>query len=546
MIRFEVSQPPHPPRMETHGKMRLTIGRSPRSDLVIDDRFTSRLHAELKAIGDLVWVVDLGSANGTRVNGKRIEVPVSLGPGDHIQIGQVDIRLLSPQGESTEVTETHHQTQILNSDQKAGPGLDRVLATMEKATGEKHEDHLEIVSQVGVALLSSGALESVFEKILDFVGNAIPMERAFVILKNGDQTKVVASRFRTANPTEFQLPSSVRAEVMDRGRSVLTADASADTRFKEKESVILSGLRSLMAVPLSTGDEVIGMISVDSPVGARLYSERDLKLLTTIASVAAIKVENSILERDQYENERLREEMESAHNIQARLMPSQAPPVEGYDLTGISLPCYEVGGDYFDFLTHPSGDLFLALGDVSGKGLDAAITMSSLHASVQAQVEGGSSLQELQQRVNTYLCRTTPYNRFATLFSARLNPTTHRLRYINAGNAPALHLSTEGIHRLEATSMPVGMMPDCQPLEKSVQLAPGDILAVFSDGLTEAENEVGEEFGLDRIEEVLQRYATSSTPKLRDKLDERLAEFAADQGSSDDLTVILLKRLPAT
>src|SRR5204862_776428 len=196
--------------------------------------------------------------------------------------------------------------------------------------------------------------------------------------------------------------------------------------------------RSVLAVPLGVGANVFGIIYADSPLSDNRFSEDHLKVLTTLASVAAIRVENARLTEEQIERERLEREQQVASEIQQRFLPSKAPQVTGYELQGISFPCYEIGGDYYDFIERENGSLIVALGDVSGKGTSAALLMSSLHAAVHAQVALCRPIAETIGAVNRYLADNTPANRFVTLFYAELDPPTGSLSFINAGHNPPL------------------------------------------------------------------------------------------------------------
>src|SRR5690606_11891986 len=226
--------------------------------------------------------------------------------------------------------------------------------------------------------------------------------------------------------------------VLKNGRSVLTVDAQLDPRFAT-QTMVLQGIRSVLAVPLSVDERtVFGLIYADSPTYETTFTEEHLNILTTLASVASIRVENASLLDERMERERMERELELATEIQQRFQPSAPPVLEGYEFQGISFSCYEIGGDYYDFIRRPDGRMMIALGDVSGKGTAAALLMSSLHAAIHAQISAKSTLWETVHSVNIYLAENTPANRFVTLFLAELEPTTGHLKYINAGHNPPL------------------------------------------------------------------------------------------------------------
>ncbi len=570
MPELTIQSPHGASRSVEVAKTRITLGRSPRADVVLDDPFASRLHAELRFEGEECWLQDLGSANGSRLNERPLgREAVPFAAGDVLRIGATKIALAAQVSPADLGRSTSSATSLLKlvarpTEAPAATttqGLATVLATVHRATAPataappEPDDQvapastLEVISKVGIALLSTGSLEAVLQQILDHVLERIPAERAFLLLRDPDggppEVKAAAWADRRSQPLpeRLDISSLIQQEVIERGRSVLTSDAQLDERFKGRESVVLSGVRSVMAVPLATADATLGMIYVDSPLRVRLFDDDDLRLLTTIASVAAIKVHNTLLLEESFEAERLRQQAQSARAIQTRLLPRHPPVVPGYDLTGISLSCYEVGGDYFDFIPLEGQRLALALGDVSGKGLDAAILMSSLHAAVRAQVESGASMVDIAKRVNRYLVQATPANKFATLFCAIVDAGEHRLQCLNAGHNPPIVVRADGrVELIAATAPPVGMIETFRPTEVELALGPGDVLLAYSDGLSEAANAAGEEFGSDRIVEVLLRHRGQGTARLRDRLDEALNTFLGDTSPADDLTLLLVRR----
>ena len=402
------------------GRTHLSVGRSPRAQLTIDDPFASRLHAEVWYDGECGWLSDLGSSNGTYLNGSRISgAAVQIFPGDRVRIGETLLTLEA----SEAVTQTAPQP-VQPPDSRTSRDLAALLASVQQATGAAAtpaapppRDLFALISKVGVALLSPSAVDEVLPAILELVFDGIPAERAFLLLRSDrdGELEVKAASYREgsrrSSSGEVKVSREVQRQVFEERRSVLSTDAQLDERFKNRESVILSGVRSILAVPLRVGERVIGMVYADSPLEVRPFSRDDLQVLTTIAGVAAIKLENAMLLEQLIENERLHEELQKAREIQLRLLPSHPLQPPGYELSGVSFPSQAVGGDYFDFVAEdpkaPERGVLLAVGDVAGKGLDAALAMSSLHACVRSQAQAtgarAAELPELVSRVNRYL-----------------------------------------------------------------------------------------------------------------------------------------------
>ncbi|HEY0049533.1 MAG TPA: FHA domain-containing protein, partial [Pyrinomonadaceae bacterium] len=413
-------------------RLRTTIGRSARSDICIPDPFASRLHAEIRQEGDSYWLHDLGSANGTRYNGSLVSMPVPMLSGGEIQIGETVI--VFQDGRSSTGKSA---TLISDSTQALNPAMTIALSPLKSATAEILEAQpggstrnglLTLISKVGIALLGSTSFEETLQMLASLVFEAVPAERCVIMLRdedNPDKLKIEVAKMRGSEEAlqEVRISRTVMEEVTKNGKSVLTSDAQHDPRYASQTMALL-GIRSVLAVPLSVGTEVFGLIYADSPTYETSFTEEHLNILTTLASVASIRVENARLTEERFERERLEHELKLASEIQQRLQPSSPPIVEGYDLQGVSFSCYEVGGDYYDFIPRCDGKLLVALGDVSGKGTAAALLMSSLHAAMHAQVAANSSLLETINAVNQYLAKNTPTNRFVTLFLAELDAET--------------------------------------------------------------------------------------------------------------------------
>jgi len=554
----------YPDRTAEHfaiSRLRITIGRSARNDLCIPDPFASRVHAEVRHEGDEYFLHDLGSANGTLYNGSIVDAPVTLLRGGRIQIGETEIVFNDGpyplSSGATMITDNSSSipeaTIALSSADRTTSGLFEAIEgartkSEESASNQvaKQSDLLALISKVGVALLASVTLNETLEQIVSLVFEAVPADRCMVMMrddKNPDLKVAVARlRDRVGEIGEIRISRSVIDEVVVNGKSVLTSDAQADPRFMGG-TVMLQGVRSVLAVPLGVGQNVFGIIYADSPLAEGRFTEDHLKVLTTLASVAAIRVENARLMEERIERERLEREQQVASEIQHRFLPAAAPQIAGYELQGISFPCYEIGGDYYDFIQRADGKLVVALGDVSGKGTAAALLMSSLHAAVHAQAETHDSLSKTIGAVNRYLVESIPPNRFVTLFYAELDPQKGTLAFLNAGHNPPLIVHAGGtMEQLAAGGLPLGIMANADFREGRTRLHAGDVLVIYSDGVTEAFNPKGEEFGPTRLYEVVARNMDSSAAGIRDRIEAELTKFCQGTPAADDITLVIVKR----
>ena len=539
-----------PPELFPLSRLRVTIGRSARSDICIPDAFASRLHAEVRKEGDAYWLQDLGSANGTRYNGSHVSMPIPLVSGGEIQIGETTIIF-----EDERLKKNTNATLISDNTQALDPSMTISFARQQKSTAEMLESQfstrnelLGLIGKVGVALLSSSGLNDTLNQVASLVFEAVPAERCAILLKDeteADGMKILVARVRGKNENleEVRISRTVMDEVMNNGKSVLTADAQHDPRYASQTMALL-GIRSVLAVPLSISeDNVFGIIYADSPTDKSTFSEDHLKILTTLASVASIRVENAQLLEERIERERMERELELATEIQQRFQPSAPPIMNDYEFQGISFSCYEIGGDYYDFLTTHDGKMLIALGDVSGKGTAAALLMSSLHASVHAQVAAKTSLHQMVKSINEYLAENTPTNRFITLFIAELDPNTGIINYINAGHNPPLVGRADGkVEQLESGGFPLGIMPMAEYEVGQIQLAASEALVIYSDGVSEAVNIKDEEFGMERLSKVVSENLQKSASGLRDKVEFALSSFTQTAPANDDITLVIVKR----
>src|SRR5689334_5570700 len=549
MSELIVKYPDRGPDHFPLGRLRITIGRSARNDLCIPDPFASRVHAEVRREGDEYILQDLGSANGTVYNGTAVEGAIHLTAGGRIQVGETEIvfddgTFNSGMG-ATMITDNSgsslpEATIALASGDRTTSGLleaiegartqpEEIVSSVTTVTPKaaKQGDLLALISKVGVTLLASATLNETLEQIVTLVFESVPADRCLIMMRDegSEDLRVAVARLRdrVGEVGEIRVSRNVLDEVVIRGKSVLTSDAQHDPRFASG-TMVLQGVRAVLAVPLGVADKVFGIIYADSPISEARFTEDHLKVLTTLASVAAIRVENARLVEARLERERLERELALASEIQQRFQPTAPPHVNGYELQGISFPCYE-------------------LGDVSGKGTAAALLMSSLHAAIHAQSASHNSLVATISAVNRYLADNIPANRFVTLFYAELDPESGSLSFLNAGHNPPLIVHSAGtVEQLASGGLPLGIKPDAEYREGRTQLQRGDVLVIYSDGVTEAVSPTGEEFGATRLYEVVSRNIEASAAGIRDRIESSLTKFAQGTSAADDITLVIVKR----
>jgi len=518
---------------------RFTVGRSSASELCYpEDAGLSRQHLALEKVGETWTVRDLNSKNGTFVNGNRITEPYSLGPEDRVTAGHLTISFaekVSPPVTNTVVfvegaSTTSPSTTVVAS-------LQGVLSQEKEIEGGMQ---MRALIRVGRELSGNLPLSDLFNLIMNLSIEAVGAARGVLMTLEGDELVV-----RAARGEGFRISSAVRDRVIKEKASLLVRDARLDEAFAGRMSIVQQQIRSMLAAPLQTDDRVIGLIYLDSPHFVHEFTKDDLNLLTVMANVAAIRIEHTRLAEVEQAERMHAKELEQAAEIQRKLLPVNAPSVPGVDLAGYNAPCRTVGGDYFDFLPYPDGRVALLVGDVAGKGMPAALLMSSLQARVQVLFDEPADLAALVTRLNRIINSNCPANRFISFFIGVLDPKTGQLNYVNAGHNPPLLARRDGtVEKLDCTGLILGIMPSARYEQQTVTLQPGDIVVLFSDGVTEASRpDVDEEFGEERLAQAVFKLRDLPAKSIIEAINQQVQEFTVGSPPADDITLVIAKRL---
>ena len=531
---------------------RLRLGRSSDNDLAFPtDMSLSRHHLELTREEDAWFVLDLGAKNRTTVNGRRVEGKTRLRGGDRIGAGQIVLVFGSAEGsrgpvEFVPAEDTPLRATVMTSlrgvlsRENTLPGTAKTPVKFEERRGLPLE-HPGVAALVraGRELAGHRPLNELFDLILDLSISAVGAERGVLMTLEGEE--LVA---RAVRGQGFRISSTVRDRVLAERASLLVQDTQADEAFKARDSIVGQHIQSVMAVPLQTSDRVIGLINVDSRAFARPFTPGDLDLLTVLANVAAIRIEQQRLAVVEQQERIQSRDLEQAAEIQRRLLPVNPPLVRGFDLAGHNQPCRTVGGDYFDFFEYPDGRVSFVLGDVAGKGMPAALLMTALKGGVQVLLaEPPDDVAKLMSRLDRVVAANFPRNRFVTLFFGLLDPDSGVMTYCNAGHNPPLFLRASGeIERLPSCGTILGIFPDMGYEVRTCRFAKGDILTLFSDGVTEETNPDGEQFGEERLTEIVVHERRLDAGALVSGIERAVTAWAAGAPAADDITVVVVRR----
>jgi serine phosphatase RsbU (regulator of sigma subunit) len=531
----------------------VTVGRSSASDLVLADKFLSRQHARLFLRDGAVMVEDLGSRNGTLLNGTPIQQPTRVEMGDVIKLSgsvlsvQDDEHPSSASGRNIDLGHTVFKdaSDLMQSASSIGTTTIKGEAAL-----RNYADRLRMMNEVHQALNESLGLDELLEMILDRVFDLLQPEQGVVFIKDADGgIRPAAQRSVPGLETDYLYSRTLVQEVTDKGLAALVLDVASADRFGQAQSIVASGVRSLVAAPLLGPDGTLGMIALNSRLHVRQFSEEDMELLTSLAAVAAMRIRNVALLEEASQRKILEEELALARRIQVGLLPDVLPSPDGWEIHAGNVPSRGVSGDYYQIVERepPDGgdakELVVMVADVSGKGMAASLLTASLEALAAGPIEEGYTPSEICNRVSRRLFQRTLPEKYATGFLACLQPVTGKLVYCNAGHNYGLLVRASGaIEQLGPTGTPLGLVPRSFYREEIRDLEPGDLLVLYTDGFVEAENPEGSEYGIERMERVFGEARERPLQQVAQRLEDDVRDFARGVPFHDDRTLVILRR----
>src|SRR5579863_3798496 len=527
---------------------RISLGRSSAAELSFpDDGGLSRQHLAIERDADGWALRDLGSKNGTILNGAKVTERTRLKPGDRITAGHL---ILVYDGASSQIRQP---VVVFDAQEETGDQSTSSSTVITQLEGVIQPDggigeqqalaasHISALVRAGNELAGNRPLPELFRFILDLAIQAVKADRGVLMTAEDDNLTVRANQGEG-----FRISTAVRDRVLNSGLSVLVRDTSIDDAFRERRSIVEQNIRTLMAVPLQTREKIIGIIYVDSPSLLREFTKDDLNLLTVMANVAAIRIEHTRYAEVEQARQLMARDLEQAAEIQQRFLPAVAPPVRGLDVAGHNAPCRTVGGDYYDFFPYGTSRIAMVLGDVSGKGMPASLLMMGLQARVQVLIEEPKNLAEVMTRLNRITSANCPSNRFITFFSCIADGDTGELTFCNAGHNPPLIVRADGSYQqLEGGGPVLGILPSIEYQEYHENLAEGDALVIYSDGVTEANNPAGDEFEIEGLAAAVIPDRSESAGTIISRINKGLLNYTKGAPPADDITLIVARRVAA-
>ncbi len=414
-------------------------------------------------------------------------------------------------------------------------------------------DKLRMLLDITRKISQSLDLQEVLNLVMDTLDSLLPYDAAGIFVVNCDESKTAEGD----EPCVFEA-EAVRGYDIDEltnlhlkigegliGHVAQTSQPlnSPDVRENPLYINARTATRSEMVAPIISNTEVIGVFDLESDE-LNAYSEDDLEVLMLLASQVAIIIEKVMLHEQLIEKKRLEGQLEVARQVQLELLPAKDPQLEGYDISAYNFPTEEVSGDYYDWVKIFDDQIGLVIADVSGKGVPAALLMAFLRASLRAATHIGYSPHVSMAKVNYLLWESIERNQFVTAFYGILDVTNRTLSYTNAGHNPPLLLTADGQHQfVERGSLPLGMFKDTRYHEYYQTIQPGEMLVLYTDGVTEAQNPEGEEYGRDRLARAVKVNRKLSARELIKAVHKEVIDWTDGKGATDDVTFFVIKAL---
>jgi len=532
------------------------LGRNPDCGIVIPFTSVSREHAQILRIQGRYYIEDKQSRNGTFVNNTAITARTLLKHNDRVRICDFLAAFMEqpqttppPGGDVPEPEEADGSSTV----EAMLSGSSNLL--LETQPADKLRGLLDISANLSKTLKLDALMPKIVESLFQLFRQA---DRCFVIqAEDGGNRllpRVVKTR-REQDEANARPSKTIVRRCLETAQAFLSDDASRDDRIQLSQSVVDFRIRSVMCVPLCAPEDkegkqgkAFGVIQLDTQDRSKKFTQEDLKLLWGVANQAAVAMENARLHEEAVVRERFNRDLELAKRVQHSFLPSTLPKVAGYEFYAHYQPAQAVGGDYYGFIPMPQGRLAVALGDVAGKGISAALLMAKLSSDARfcflAEPNPGQAVGKLNDLLYEF---TSPMDRFVTLSAIVLDPSRHVVTLVSAGH-PSPQLWRKSNNSLQdampktTAGLPLGMVEGCAYDACQLALQPGDNLLLFSDGVTDALDVRNNQFSMKGVQRVIQEAGSVSAATLGDRLIKAIEHHTTNRDPFDDITLVCLGR----
>lgn len=534
----------------------LLIGRDELCSLQLKDDQVSRHHASVSQSEGRYQLTDLNSRNHTYLNGDKLEpgVPYTLENHDLITILRYAFSFIEDRDDSWLMDdESVSQISVIEDRGQSSPdsvSLNTSASNWQFRSSVNSGAKLSAMMQITRDLHNALALDEVLEKVLDSLLKIFPpADSAVCVLTSpgGDtpEFRVAKQRKAGADETIF-ISRTVMDHVLKTGQGIIFDDIQSPPQIPLTQSIVNARRRSVVCAPLlDLENHPLGVMQLDTSRRSGQFSDEDLDLLSTVALQVSLAVEDSRLHGIALREREMRRELQVAREIQVGLLPDQPPEMNGYEFFDFYAAAREVGGDYYDYVTMPDGRCAVVVGDVAGKGVSAALLMAKLASEMRVHLASGLAPLEIFQKLNASYNTQTAHWRFVTLVLAIVDPKQHSVQIVNAGHMRPILRDRQGtLHELanDETGLPLGVVTDYSYQIFELDLEVGDLVAMYSDGVSDALSESGEQFGISGLQNSLLQGADSVRAYGQNAID-ALQAFVKTQTQTDDICLLCLQRI---
>ncbi|HEX4412402.1 MAG TPA: SpoIIE family protein phosphatase [Lacipirellulaceae bacterium] len=540
---------------------RSVIGRSADCEVPLDVPAVSRRHAVILRDSGRYFIEDLQSRNGTFLNDNRLTERAPLGEGDRLIICDQEFRFYTAQTPALlnplRNLEESSITDIV--DDRSSSGRGSVMATLDVSGGSaswglsaKPEVKLAALMEITNGLAHAVSVEDILPKLLESLFKIFTQaDRGFVVMKpkaDGPPVVVADKSRRPGSEERMRISRTIVEEAMKNKKAILSADAASDERFGMAQSIADFSIRSMICAPMIGLDgQPLGVIQIDTLNQRARFTDQDLEVLATVASQAAVSIDNAKMHEQVAAQRAMQRDLELARRMQRSLLPSAPPQVPGYFFFDYYQAARQVGGDYYDYVQLPGGRYAVIVGDVAGKGVPAALLMARLSADVRFSLASEPDPAKAIQRINDGFAKQDWQDRFVTMLAAVLNPAASELTIVNAGHmAPLLRRQDGHVTEIgeDAAGLPLGVVEGFEYESFTHKVEPGDVLTIFTDGFSEAMNNERELYGIERLKQQLNSPAVSLVDFGQHILED-VHKFVDGFDQSDDMCLVCFGRVDA-
>jgi len=541
------------------------IGRTAHNDIPLEHHGISREHAIITQDQGAYYITDLGSRNGTFVNGRAIEEKTKLADGDLLRFCDLELVFLEhdhpeefhkvSESESKRLLNEQLVSRVVVAD--VGPS-DAYSIKSRIKLGEKRpvltsaKASVKLRAMIDIGRNLGAAVDQVLPQLVDNLLKIFPQADCAYILLHDEQTqRLELKAFLHRDPQNqesFRVSRSILEKVAQTKAAILSDDVAHDSRFEPTDSIISYNICSIMAVPIMDYDqsEVLGVIQVDARSRGQKFTYEDLDLLVSLAYQVAVSYQNAKLHEIAITEKVMEREMNIANTVQRSLLPQSSPVIENYKFFDFYRPAKYLGGDYYDYIVLADGRLVFALGDVSGKGVAASLLMAKLSAEVRGGLIIEPTFAGTIQRLNRIFCDPRWDNRFVTFFFGVLDPSTHEVCFYNAGHIPPIVVSPDGTAEMLGETnngLPLGVMDDTEYPENRFTMQSGQKFVVLSDGITDAMNAHGDYFSLNGVIKHISAGYVDSVEEFGKRLISAVHSFSGRTPQTDDQSLLIVGRV---